>query len=217
MQLAGQASWRFEVGNAQFLHLALFARDAAGLAVPHSADIPPRLTPGVTPIRFQGQPAAAAEQWAAWWRELVDHQLREARMKRESSQGQDPLLRARAMGERLQKVFDPPDYASLARMPELRTAAVATFADGLRWFRSATGSSAGGSAREMFASQLVQDAATNAAADRGVPVSDLSAVVNVLQVEGAWSYLAGPGCAFCSAALRGDPAAVSIFLRGAFA
>jgi hypothetical protein len=43
MYQAGSPSWRFMEDDAQFLHLALFMRDAAGLAVTRSDDIPPRL------------------------------------------------------------------------------------------------------------------------------------------------------------------------------
>ena len=43
MYQAGSPSWRFIEDDAQFLHLALFMRDAAGLAVAHSDDIPPPL------------------------------------------------------------------------------------------------------------------------------------------------------------------------------
>jgi hypothetical protein len=46
MYQAGSPSWRFMEGDAQFLHLALFMRDAAGLAVTRSDDIPPPLAWG---------------------------------------------------------------------------------------------------------------------------------------------------------------------------
>ena len=43
MYQAGSPSWRFMEDDAQFLHLALFMRDATGLAVTRSDDIPPPL------------------------------------------------------------------------------------------------------------------------------------------------------------------------------
>jgi hypothetical protein len=43
MYQAGSPSWRFMEDDAQFLHLALFMRDATGLAVARSDEIPPRL------------------------------------------------------------------------------------------------------------------------------------------------------------------------------
>jgi hypothetical protein len=43
MYQVGTSSWRFMEDDAQFLHLALFMRDAAGLAVTRPDDIPPPL------------------------------------------------------------------------------------------------------------------------------------------------------------------------------
>jgi len=43
MREAGSPSWRFVEDEAQFLHLALFMRDATELAIARSDDIPPRL------------------------------------------------------------------------------------------------------------------------------------------------------------------------------
>jgi hypothetical protein len=43
MYKSGSPSWRFMEDNAQFLHLALFMRDATGLAVTRSDDVPPPL------------------------------------------------------------------------------------------------------------------------------------------------------------------------------
>jgi hypothetical protein len=49
MYQAGSPSWRFMEDDAPFLHLALFMRDAAGLAVARSDEIPPRLAGGGAP------------------------------------------------------------------------------------------------------------------------------------------------------------------------
>lgn len=81
MYQAGSPSWRFMEDDAQFLHLALFMRDAAGLAVTRSDDIPPSLAgegarPGCDPPR--GRTRAAAGQWATWWRRLLAQAVREA-------------------------------------------------------------------------------------------------------------------------------------------
>jgi hypothetical protein len=64
-----------------------------------------------------------------------------------------------------------------------------------------------------FAWPLVRDAAENAAADVGIPVRDLNGYADVLEVNGLWSYLAGPGCALCSAAVACDPLAAGRLLR----
>ena len=69
---------------------------------------------------------------------------------------------------------------------------------------------------ERFAGSLVRDAAESAAADLGIPVGDVKGYVDVLEIEGLWSYLAVPGCALCSAALACDPLAAAALLREVF-
>jgi len=54
------------------------------------------------------------------------------------------------------------------------------------------------------------------AADLGIPISDVNGYADVLEVEGLWSYLAGPGSALCSAALACDPLAAGRLLREIF-
>jgi hypothetical protein len=62
----------------------------------------------------------------------------------------------------------------------------------------------------------VRDAAEATAAELGTPISDLTGYAHVLEVDGMWSYLAGPGCALCSAALAWDPLAAARLLRQVF-
>jgi hypothetical protein len=64
---------------------------------------------------------------------------------------------------------------------------------------------------------VVRDAAEGTAAELGIPVGDLDAVAHVLDVTGSWSYLAGPGCALCSAAVAADPPAAGRLLHDVFA
>jgi len=68
----------------------------------------------------------------------------------------------------------------------------------------------------MFAWPLVRDAAESTAADLGIPVGDVKGYADVLEVDGLWSYLAGPGCALCSAAVACDPLAAAGLLREVF-
>jgi hypothetical protein len=218
MKLAGSASWRFERGNAQFLHIGLFVRDATGLAVPPSAGIPPRLAgdvPDLSAVLRASERAAAAAQWAIWWRRLLDHAVHEARRRQGQEDGQDAMARARAMGERQREIFDPPEFWSLAEMQPLRSAAVATFDDAVAW----TSGSERSDQREQgsFAWPLVRDVAESTAAELGIPVGDLGAVMHVLDVQGSWSHLAGPGCGICSAMMADDPQAARLLLRDLFA
>ena len=86
MQVAGSSSWRFEEDNAQYLHVALFTRDAAGPSVPPSADVPPQLASGPSGsagILSADERRAAAAQWVTWWRRLLAHVAREARLRQD--------------------------------------------------------------------------------------------------------------------------------------
>jgi hypothetical protein len=65
MRKAGSPSWRFVEDEAQFLHLALFVRDATGLAVERSDDIPPHLAgdlPGQAGVLTEAERGTAAGQ-----------------------------------------------------------------------------------------------------------------------------------------------------------
>ena len=99
-------------------------------------------------------------------------------------------LRERFAGR--EKVFDPPDFGSLAGMQPLQSAAIATSEVWVQWSVSQARNSV---EPEKFAWPVVKDAAENTAAELGIPASDLNAYAHVLDVTGLWSYLAGPGCA----------------------
>jgi hypothetical protein len=219
MQLSGSSSWRFEEDNAQFLHLALFARDAAGLAPPGSPDLPPPLSPDV-PGQVGLFPAAtrasAASQWGDWWRRLLDYQVTEARLRREQDSEGDMTAWLRAMGARKKEVYDPPSFGSLEPMPELRAVVTATFDSALAWCNRRPRPDGSFGQRGSFDYQTVRSAAENAA-DSGIALSDVNAVVHVLEVQGMWSYLAGPGCALCSSAVAADRGAADELLRSVFA
>ena len=216
MQLAGSSSWRLGTDNAQFLHIGLFVRDATRLTVPPSADIPPRLAgdvPDLSAVLPAGERAAAAAQWVIWWRRLLGHAVREARRRRQE-RGHDAMTRVRAMAEREQEILDPPEFRSLADMPALRSAAVATFDDAVTW---TNGPERRGQEHGVFARRLIRDTAESTAAELGIPVGDMDAVVHVLNVPGSWSHLAGPGCGICSITMPDDPQAARLLLHEVFA
>jgi hypothetical protein len=213
-------SWRFGHGDMGYVHTALFVRDAAGLPVAPSADIPPRLegdVPDCAGVIPPTERSAAGRQWVAWWHRLVGQAAREARQKwTPLPAGTDPddldaLVRHRFAGR--DDVFDPPDFGSLADMQPLQSAATGTFEAWHLWSYS---QQAGAGKRERFIWSLIRDAAESAAADLGIPVGEVHGYVNVPDVEGLWSYLAGPGCALCSAAAARDPSAAGRMLREVF-
>ena len=131
MRKSGSPSWRFMEDDAQFLHLALFVRDAAGLTVARSDDIPPRLA-GELPYHGEALTGAgrgaAAGQWVTWWYRLLAQAVREALRGNAPDGDQDPLARVRAVYAGREEVFDPPGFGSLADLPQLQQVAAAMFA-----------------------------------------------------------------------------------------
>jgi hypothetical protein len=214
MQIAGRPSWRFEEDDAGDLHLALFARDTAGLEVPPALDIPPPLS-GIIERRLVRPSAAAAAQWVTWWRGLIRFEAGENVPSRRLGPGDDPNTWLEAMRERYVAVFDPPEFESLVSMPELRAAVRSTFAaDGRPLLRREppTGMPPG-----AFDYRVVRAAAESAMAEFGVGPDEIDGTVHVLDVQGAWSYLASPGYALCSAQSAADPSAAAALLRTVFA
>ena len=217
MRKAGSPSWRFMEDEAQFLHLALFMRDAAGLPIARSDDIPPQLAgerPGPARTVPGGGQGPMAGQWVTWWRRLLAQAVREALRGNAPDGDQDPLAWVRAVYAGRAEVFDPPRFGSLTDLPQLHPVAAAMFADADRWWdtRERAVPQEGGA----FAWRLVRDAAEDAAVELGIPIGDVTAAVYVLDVEGAWSYLAAPGCALCSVEVAVDPPAARRLLHDVF-
>jgi hypothetical protein len=217
MRKAGSPSWRFVEDEAQFLHLALFVRDAPGLAVERSDDIPPPLTgdlPAEAGHLMEAERAAAAGQWVIWWRRLLAQAVGEAERERATAGDQDPLARVQAIYAGRDEVFDPPRFGSLAELPQLHPVAAALYEHANQWWsnRERTLPQEGGA----FAWRLVRDAAEDAAAELGIPIGEVDAAAYVLDVEGSWSYLAAPGFAVCSVAVATDPSAARQLLHDVF-
>lgn len=217
MRKAGSPSWRFVEDEAQFLHLALFVRDASGLAVARSDDIPPHLAgglPGQAGVLTEAEREAAARQWVIWWRRLLAQAARESERERTTAGDLDPRAWVQAIYAGREEVFDPPGFGSLADLPQLHPVAAAVYAHADRWWntRERTVSQDGGA----FAWRLVRNAAEDAAAELGIPIGDVDAATYVLDVEGAWSYLAAPGFAVCSVAVAADPQAARQLLHDVF-
>jgi hypothetical protein len=65
----GSPSWRFEVGTATALSVALRCRDELGTPVPPSPDVPPGTA---LPARTTAPDAGLAVAWLVWWHLLLD-------------------------------------------------------------------------------------------------------------------------------------------------
>ena len=210
MRLDGAPSWRLSLDNPQGLHIALFVRDAVGLVTPPSHGVPPMLAaeiPDHTAALADTGRAEAGGQWLAWWHRLVTHEI----APHYSPAVDEDAWRRRAA--EYQRVVDPPDFESLAGLPALRTAVVATFGAAREWSNALKRRVAGS---PPFEHSLVRDVAQEIITERGVSPDELDAAVMVLDVAGAWSYLAGPGAMCCSATTLGDPATARALFREAF-
>jgi hypothetical protein len=64
---------------------------------------------------------------------------------------------------------------------------------------------------------LVRSIAEQTAADFGVPIDAVDGTAHVLDVQGSWWHVAGPGSVLCSPAATTDPAAAAELLRAVFA
>ena len=220
MQRYGSASWRFGHGDMGYLHTALFVRDAARLPVAPAADIPPPLTGDVAEsadVLGPDDRVVAGEQWVTWWHRLVCQAVREGQRSATPPPADleddfEAVIRHRFAGQ--QEVFDPPGFDSLADMRPLRSAVTKTWASWCAWPGHQLGSR--GERPAQFASPVVRDAVESTAAALGVPASELSGYVDVLEVKGLWSYLGAPGWALCSDSLACDPQAAARLLREVF-
>ncbi len=127
----------------------------------------------------------AAAQWAAWWRRLLKFAVDEVRLRKAEASSSDVMARLEGMSGRYNKIIDPPDFESLEGMPALRMVVVATFDQGAEWFNRAQPKAGPGAGPGLFAREEVQSAAQSAAAERGVAIGDMNAVMHVLNVEGS--------------------------------
>ena len=181
MRIAGRTSWRFaESVRDDLPHVALYVRDALGLAVAPDPAVPPRL---VGPVRDsqdllpEQERQEAASGWAGWWAAVVD-----AQADRPEAAGSG-LPDLRELQARRERVGSPPDFAALVDRPALRPAVVEAFPAAHRWVGRRRLSSPL-ERTGCFPYRLVRQVAEQVAADRSVDVGDVRAGAVVLDVEG---------------------------------
>ncbi len=193
MRESDGTSWRLSEDVPVSAHVALYVRDAAGLPVTESEDLPPRLegpVPDQAHAVGDGDRAAAGQQWSAWWRDIVDTEAR--------------LHVAAPDGDRRAAVLpEPPDFAALAHAPDLQKAVAATFGEATRFVDRHRRDLLYHDRPRQLPWVLLSGVAEQVAAERHVPITSLHGQVMVLMVQGSWWTLHSPGVALASvAALR---------------
>lgn len=217
MRESDGTSWRFSENVPASAHLALYVRDALNLPVTDSDDLPPRLD-GTVPDRSGALPgadrAAAAEQWTAWWRDIVDV---EARLHTAAPDApvQSGADHARTVREALATVLpEPADFAALAHAPALQGAVSGVFAEGTRFVEKHRRDLLFHDRPRQLPWVLLSATAEQVAADRHVPITSLHGQLMVLMVQGSWWTLHSPGVALASvAAARDRSIAVDLVTR----
>lgn len=223
MRQSDGTSWRFSEDVPELLHLALYVRDAAGLPVAVTADLPPRLD-GPVPDRSgdvdPADRAAAAEQWTAWWRAAVDAvaSLQTAPQPPAGIPPHEAAARAaRAAGQALAGVRpEPSEYAALAGSPQLQRVVAALFRDGTRFVQHRRRDLLEHDRPAQFPWVLLSGTAERIAAERHVPITSLRAQALVLMVQGNWSRVHAPGTVLTSLGAARDRTVAGELVAQAF-
>ena len=192
-------SWRVSVNSMPaILHEAIFLRDAVGLAVESSVEIPPRLRGGIPD--YSGHfslewRTSSGVRWALWWSELVRWSVTPQLVSLLS----DPMT---SRG----KITD--NYSSPAPLflTEDRDAFVAAELDHVRdlatqWIaslRNELRESKKPSPLSLSDSERLGSVARGTAAQLGAPIETMKAVVVTLAVRGEWSHQPIEGVLLCS-------------------
>ena len=219
MRRAGSASWRFAEGIEQLPVVALYVRDAMGLAVPPGDPVPPRLdavVPDRSGLLDAGQRFDAGAQWASWWSAVLANDIR---MHRGAQDGVEQSAWMRGLAGEATELFDPPAFASLNDRPGLRAAMRASFPEALEWAdqlrRTLLGPPHG--RHGQFDYELIRTVAEQTAHQYRVSPDAVAACAVVLPVVGSWWYRCAPGAIVCSVHAAMDTVVARAALADAFA
>ena len=178
MHRHGSPSWRFEVGGATALSVALRCRDRLGVPVPESADVPPADTGVLAP----GAPDAdVVGYWLAWWRALLD--------RTGAWMSPVPLTGEVRRDRRPVTVPDALDLIDHAPLRRLATDA----AEGHVEASHRSSPPLRGDFRPPVPSSVVQDAVFDTAGRHQVPIDDLWGGVHLVPGPVGWRAVVRPG------------------------
>jgi hypothetical protein len=214
VKVAGSPSWQLTEAEGDRAHVLLYIRDVSALEVPAEAGAPPRLVglppPGVL-ILDDDRRRRAGREWADWWHALLEVEVRE---QADSDEDDDSSFRAWA--EDLGRVWDVPEFWSLADHRALREVALRLYPEARRWVDAGPSSPSRLRGEGHFPWATVRDTAEGVAAELGVGQGEVRGTVMVLDVEGPWWRRVVPGTALCSTAATEDPPMARTILRDAF-
>lgn len=193
-------SWRVSVDlRPTILHEALFLRDAAGLLVESTSEIPPRLR-GDIPDRSgyfsMDWRASAGVRWTSWWHELV----RWAALPRLASLLSDSAFTRRPpSGSSFSvppsfPVGDQEDESSITELQRVLELAA-------QWSptpRAELRETRGPSLFTLDDNERIGSIARATAARLGVPLEAMRAAILTLAVSGEWSHQPLEGVLLCS-------------------
>ncbi len=185
MKRAGAPSWKVSVTHAsQLLHAVLFIRDALGLTTGSAGTKVPTLlgeVPDLTARAGDVDLGDVSTQWPAWWRRVV---LFECAMALGEFSGESG--RAIAGPDSPPRVFDPPEFESLANAHDLRVVARALYHEALHWRRESSFHDLDAT-RRAARSGAINRVVNELTTAEGIPAELLVAAVVVVDVEGFWS------------------------------
>jgi hypothetical protein len=213
VKLVGSPSWQLTELGEDRAYVLLYIRDVAALEVPAQVDAPPRLvgvSPHGSPVLDDDRRRQAGRDWADWWHALLEVEGRE----QTGTDDDDSSFWAWA-GD-LARVWDAPDFRSLAGRQALREVTLALYPEARCWVDAGPCSPSRRRGEGHFPWVLVRDTAEGVAAERGVSVGEVRGRVMVLDVEGVWWRRVAPGTALCSTAAAEHPRTARTVLRDAF-
>jgi hypothetical protein len=214
VKVVGSPSWQLTEAEGDRAHVLLYIRDAAALEVPAEVDAPPRLVglpPPGFPILDDDRRRRAGREWADWWQALLEAEGRE-----QTGTYEDDDSSFWAWAEDLGRVWDAPEFWSLAHQWALREVTLTLYPEARRWVDGGPSSPSRRRGEGHFPWTTVRDIAEGVADERGVSLGEVRGSVMVLDVQGVWWRRMAPGTALCSTAAAEDPPRAATVLRDTF-
>lgn len=182
--------------------------------MPAEVDAPPRLVglpPHRSPVLDDDRRRRAGREWADWWQALLEAEGRE-----QTGTYEDGDSSFWAWAEDLGRVWDAPEFWSLADQRALREVTLALYPEARRWVDGGPSSPARLRGEGHFPWTTIRDVAEGVAEKRGVSPGEVWGSVMVLDVDGVWWRRVAPGTVLCSTAATEDLPTASTVLRDAF-